>query len=158
LRFLALCFGCLLCCTPAPTTPKGGPGPGLRVTDRSGGAAPHGLVRVTYYAPAGEADTRAQISVAFDRAMVALGAEVETNALLVEPHVPGRVRWVGSQTLLLEPAAPLPSATRFRVRVPAGMVALDGQSLPDELSFSFVTPAPAVVRSEPHDGAERELP
>lgn len=114
---------------------------------------------MTYFAPVGEAPPEAHIHVAFDRPMVALAQDVSAaDVLQVEPQVQGRARWVGSQTLVFEPSAPLAGATQFKVRVPRGLRALDGEALAEDLTFAFDTPAPAVVRCEPEDGATHELP
>ena len=114
-----------------------------------------GPVEVVYAAPRGESDGQVEVSVSFDRAMVALGADADRaqGVLQIEPAVEGRARWVGSQTLVFEPRAALPMATDFRVRVAQETRALDGNTLAQPFEFTFATPAPALVRSEPADGA-----
>jgi alpha-2-macroglobulin len=120
--------------------------------------AKHGPVAVTYYAPVGEAEGPVQIGVSFDRPMVALGTDTLADAgvFSIAPAVAGSARWVGSQTLLFEPSQPLPMATEFRVTVAKELRALDGNTLAEELSFLFATPALMVERTGPHDGAERQ--
>lgn len=160
-------FGCalvvltaLVCgCAPPPATPLGSGAPALGVRAPAHANVPQGPVRVTYFAPHGDAEVRAQVSVAFDRPMVALGTTVGAEAALsIEPEVPGKARWVGSQTIVFEPHQELPAATSFRVRVPKGLRALDGNMLAEDVSFQFATPRPKIVRQDPGDGAERELP
>lgn len=113
-------------------------------------------MQVLHFGPEGEAHVAAFVSIAFDRPMVALGTDPEADALVLEPKVDGRARWLGSQTLVFEPRGPFPGATEFRVRVPKGLKALDGNRLESELAFTFTTPAPAVVQADPSDGARHE--
>ncbi|MFT3928283.1 MAG: alpha-2-macroglobulin family protein [Myxococcales bacterium] len=146
-------------CTPPPTTPSGAGAPALGVQAPGRRGVPQGPVQVTYFAPHGDTEVRVQVSVAFDRPMVALGSDVgAADVLQVTPQVPGRARWVGSQTVVFEPAHDLPGATTFQVRVPKGLRALDGNVLSDGLVFEFSTPRPKVVSTSPGNGAERELP
>ena len=122
-------------------------GAALGTAAAAGAPAKTGPVEVAYFGPQGETEGRVEISVSFDRPMVALGTqpEVAPGVLTLEPPAAGKARWVGSQTLLFEPSAALPMASEFRVRVARGLRALDGQELAAELSFSFTTPALAVV-------------
>jgi alpha-2-macroglobulin len=114
-----------------------------------------GPVQVTYYAPRGETSGKVEIAVAFDRPMVALGSEASAQgAIELTPHVAGQPRWVGSQTLLFEPQAPLPMGTEFSVRVPRALRALDGRELAEDFRYTFGTPAPTLVRSDPADAAQ----
>ena len=138
---LALAFVCG--CTPPPAAPLGSGAPTLGVQPAGHLKGAQGPVRVTYFAPKGDAEVRAQVSVAFDRPMVALGSNVGAEAALtIVPAIAGRARWVGSHTVVFEPAGPLPGATTFQVRVPKGLRALDGNVLPEELSFQFSDAAP----------------
>jgi uncharacterized protein YfaS (alpha-2-macroglobulin family) len=160
-RAIACCLFLSLAaaCTPQPTTPASPGAPALGVRASARGATPQGPVQVSYFAPEGETAAQVQVSVAFDRPMVALGSQVSADGVLqIEPKLSGKVRWVGSQTLVFEPFAPLPNATTFRVRVAQGLRALDGNTLQRELAFEFSTPEPRVERDEPGDGATRELP
>ncbi len=163
-RVFGLTWLCLIVvvgsCTPTPpSVPLGSGAPALGVQASGRRGAPQGPVQVTFFGPQGETEVRAQVSVAFDRPMVALGSEMEAQELLrIEPHVAGRARWLGSQTLVFEPKTELPGATTFKVRVPKGLRALDGNTLSEELFFQFETPRPRVVREEPGNGADRELP
>lgn len=140
-------------CGAKPAAPAGRvTGSALGVTAPLGSGTPAtGPVQVTYFGPRGETDGQVEVSVSFDRPMVALGqdTQVDPGLFAMEPQVSGRTRWVGSQTLLFEPSAPLPMATEFRVRIARGARALDGQQLAEDLTFSFATPALALVEHEP---------
>ena len=62
------------------------------------------------------------LSVTFGRPMVALGRETPppAGAIVLTPPVAGRCRWEGTQTLVFEPAAPLPPATPFAATLAGG--------------------------------------
>ncbi|GIV62223.1 MAG: hypothetical protein KatS3mg044_1089 [Rhodothermaceae bacterium] len=100
------------------------------------------------------------VAVTFSRPMVPLGAapEVPPEALVLEPAVPGTLRWSGTQTLVFEPAVPLPAATAFRVVVAAGLQALDGEVLDPSFTWTFETPRPRLNASVPADGARHVDP
>ncbi len=102
-----------------------------------------------------EAGPATVVSVTFSRPMVPLGEapEVPPEALVLSPPVPGTLRWVGTQILVFEPATPLPPATAFRATVAAGLQALDGTPLEKAFTWTFETPRPRLVASEPADGA-----
>lgn len=138
----------------AETTARPGPASPLGIAPQADGhAPPRGPVQITYFAPVGELAGPAEISVSFDRPMIALGRDAaEPGLLSISPPIAGKARWVGSQTLLFSPSDPLPMGTAFRVTVAAGVRALDGQALVDALAFDFATPPLAVVRTEPSAG------
>lgn len=121
--------------------------------------ASQGPVRVVHHAPIGETDGQIEIALAFDRPMVELSTLRDAGGVVsIEPAVPLSVRWLGSQTLLARPSAPLPMATRFRVRLSPTIKALDGKGLEAPFEYEFQTPPPRVEQSEPYQGADHELP
>ncbi|MET0283789.1 MAG: alpha-2-macroglobulin family protein [Polyangiales bacterium] len=139
---LRVAFVCLLvACGGKPSVSVPG-GPTLGVAPPAGSAPLEGPLTVTYHAPIGETHGgQLEISASFDRPMVELGADAPPEGTVtIEPAVPGRARWVGSQTLMFEPSAPLPMGSEFRVRI-ANLRALDGKSLAEPLEFAFATPA-----------------
>ncbi|HEY6882222.1 MAG TPA: Ig-like domain-containing protein, partial [Polyangiales bacterium] len=134
-------------------------GPSLGVAPPVAPVPKDGPLSVTYFAPTGETQGgQVEISISFDRPMVELGRD-EAPAIELTPKVAGRTRWVGSQTLLFEPSAPLPMGTEFQARV-AGLTALDGKSLAAPLVFSFATPALALVShsTQQEPGQHRKTP
>jgi alpha-2-macroglobulin len=154
LALLCLCLITWLACGTKPastasshTKPTSGP---IGVVASARAPVKTGPVEVTYAGPRGETDGRVELSVSFDRPMVPLGSQTDVapGLLTIEPDAPGHLRWVGSQTLLFEPRAALPMATEYRVRVAAGLRALDGQALARDYTFDFGTPALAVVEHD----------
>ncbi|TXH68297.1 MAG: hypothetical protein E6Q83_14510 [Thiothrix sp.] len=123
--------------TSAPTTAKSGP------------------LTVTRYAPQGEVPAAQQISISFDRPMVALSTHSQTVAesvpVTMTPAVDGAWRWAGTQTLIFEPkeGARLPMATEFNLSVPAETQAADGTRLAKDLAWSFKTPTLKLEQSYP---------
>ncbi len=115
---------------------------------------PEGRPQLVRYAPEGEVPLAGQISLTFDRPMVAVTAHADTLAeqipIRIEPEIPGGWRWVGVRTLVFEPDAPrLPMATRFEVVVDAGLESADGQALGQETRWNFQTPALELTRAYP---------
>ncbi|ARA92796.1 hypothetical protein AWN76_006210 [Rhodothermaceae bacterium RA] len=100
------------------------------------------------------------VSVTFSKPMVPLGETpaVPPQTLTLDPAVPGTLRWEGTQTLLFVPDAPLPRATAFRARLAGGLTAVDGDTWTDGATWTFETPRPAVVASDPPDGARYVAP
>lgn len=119
-------------------------------------AAPaSGPPKVVFAAPTGEAEVGAEIAIVFNRALIPLAAAdpVAPNVLLT-PAIPGSFRWVGARALVFAPdAGRLPNATRITVEVPGNLSAPDGLTLGEPFRFTFETPRPAIVQSEPGDGA-----
>src|SRR5260221_2274943 len=68
----------------------------------------------------------------------------EARAVRLAPEPPGQWRWVGTKTLLFEPAGRFPMATDYRAEVPAGTRSAveGGRALAQALMRTFTTPAP----------------
>ena len=118
------------------------------------GRSPEGPLQVQAFRPEGEVELPFQLALAFDRPMVALGAVTDRPVpkISISPEVPGRWRWIGTQTLTFQPARGYPRATEFTVEVAAGAKAVDGTTLTAPHSFSFATAPPRVMAIYPHHG------
>jgi len=92
----------------------------------------------------------------FNQPMVALASPADMGRscpLKLEPSVPGRCRWRGTQVLAFEPEKPLPVAASFRAVIPAGTrSAVTGRALEQAYSWTFETRRPQLVDSRPRDG------
>lgn len=112
-----------------------------------------GALAVAAAIPTGEVAGLVRPTITFDRPVRAMGAGDDAVApAVIEPPIEGRWRWVGSSTLEFVPKAPAPLATSYTVRVPGGLVGLDGATLEDEYRYSFETPRPAAQFGEPVNG------
>ncbi|MEZ4700818.1 MAG: Ig-like domain-containing protein [Rhodothermales bacterium] len=91
------------------------------------------------------------IAVTFSRPMVPVGdaPAPAPGQITIEPAVAGALRWEGTQTLVFQPAAPLPVNTAFAATLHAGLVALDGEALAEPYTWTFETPRPRLVSSSP---------
>ena len=130
---------------PPPVQPGGPP------------AAEPGPLKVLRYQPEGDVPLAPHVSLTFSRPMVALGSVAERAEgpfpAKLTPAVAGRWRWLGSRTLVFEPRGErFAMATEYQVEVPADVSAADGTPLGAPLRWSFRTPAPQVVSSEPRGG------
>ncbi|HUI30193.1 MAG TPA: Ig-like domain-containing protein [Candidatus Acidoferrales bacterium] len=107
--------------------------------------------------PKGQTETRDQsrmIVVIFNKPMVPLQELPqfeEKGPLTFEPQLSGKYRWLGTSTLTFVPSDTLPFATEYRVKVPAGVKALDGSILKSGYEWTFQTPRPVLVRTIPEE-------
>jgi alpha-2-macroglobulin len=120
-------------------------------------ALPEGPLAVLRWAPEAEVAIAGQISLTFDRPMVAVTAHDELAQQVpvrLTPALDGRWRWVGTRTLLFEPeAARLPMASTFEVRVEPGVRAADGSILETAHEWRFSTPPVRLVDAYPTGSA-----
>jgi len=97
-----------------------------------------------------------EIAVTFDAVMVALEEIPDTNyfPLLLEPDVPGSCHWLGNRTIVFRPDTLLSVATEFKVTVPKGVRAIEGQMLKEDFTFAFSTVRPELEYSSPQHQQE----
>ncbi len=100
------------------------------------------------------------ISITFSQPMVALGEEdpASVPAFSISPAIPGTFRWNGTHTLVFQPSAPLPLATPFEVTLAGGFSAASGEVLPEPITWTFETPRPRLIDSEPFSGSDAVAP
>lgn len=112
-----------------------------------------GPLEVLRFAPEGDVPLAPQLSVTFSQPMVAVSSQAEVAAesvpVRLSPQPQGRWRWVGTKTLLFEPASRFPMATNYSVSIPAGTRSANGNVLNAPRAWSFSTPAPVLKRSFP---------
>jgi hypothetical protein len=104
-------------------------------------AVPTGPLTVLRRQPEGAVPLAPHLSVTFDRPMVALtaaDAAAGTVPVTLSPAPEGAWRWLGTKTLLFQPAGRFPMATRYTAEVPAGTRAADGSAL-DARDFDMVS-------------------
>ncbi|MGQ9852420.1 MAG: alpha-2-macroglobulin family protein [Candidatus Oleimicrobiaceae bacterium] len=125
----------------------------------TGSALPQEPLAVVAVTPKGQvaslADCRA-IVVTFNQPMVPLqelGAVATEGPLSVTPPVAGGYRWLGTTSLAFVPKDSLPYATRFSVRVPAGLTSVSGAPRAQDVLWDFETPRPQLKYVQPEDGA-----
>jgi len=122
--------------------PKGGVGP----------------LEVLRHAPEGEVPLAPHLSVTFSQPIVALSSHAESIEhvpVKLFPEPSGKWRWVGTNTLLFEPAGRFPMATEYRVEVPPQTKSAIGGTLAVGRSWAFSTPPPTIVSSYPPSGPSR---
>ncbi|HQJ51548.1 MAG TPA: alpha-2-macroglobulin family protein [Anaerolineae bacterium] len=118
-----------------------------------------GPLKVLRYSPEGNVDLAPFLSITFDQPMVPLTSHAELAAkevpVKLTPQPEGEWRWVGTKTLVFQPAFRFPMATRYTVEIPAGTTSANGGKLAEEVTFSFATPAPVLVSYFPNDSPQR---
>jgi hypothetical protein len=128
---------------------------------QSGGSSTYtptreGPLRVLSASPSSSTqDDRQPITVTFSKSMVPVGEDppIPTNAITLDPAVPGSLRWEGTQTLVFNPGEDLPPATEMTATLRGDIAALDGETLGESYTWTFTTERPRLVRSSPRDRA-----
>jgi hypothetical protein len=94
------------------------------------------------------------VVVIFDQPMVPLEAVPEgkgSSFLRLEPSVPGKFRWKGTRALTFTPERRFPFGSTVKVTVPAGTTSLTGYTLNKDVSWTFETFRPSLLRHFPRD-------
>ncbi len=154
---------------PAQTLPA--PRPGATIQEPFPPPAPAGPppetaagpLEVLRYAPEGDVPLAPNLNLTFNQPMVALTGLADLAAkdvpVKLSPQPAGQWRWVGTKTLVFEPAAVVgnaagrfPMATKYTVTVPAGTKSAVGGVLAKAVTFTFTTPPPQVQSFHPGGG------
>ncbi|HUI10691.1 MAG TPA: Ig-like domain-containing protein [Bacteroidota bacterium] len=97
-------------------------------------------------------DQSQTIFATFSEPMVALQAvpkDSGSGPMTIAPPLRGKFRWMGTITLAFIPDQLLPYSTHFTVKIPAGTTSKNGTVLPNEFSWTFDTPRPAIAWTSP---------
>ncbi len=123
------------------------------------GSVPSGPLKVERFGPEGDVDLVGAVHATFSHPMVPLAAveslSAKTPPFSIDPLPPGRVRWLGTRTLVFEPQGRMPFSTDYEVTIPAGVESTDGTALAADHTFAFSTPTLALVSSSPWSGADQ---
>ncbi|MBO0857103.1 MAG: Ig-like domain-containing protein [Chloracidobacterium sp.] len=125
-----------------------------------------GPLEVLRFSPEGEVPIAPHLSVTFSQPMVAITSDEDLSASQVpvklSPQPQGRWagkwRWLGTKTLLFEPAGRFPMATEYTVEIPAGTKSAVGGSLGAAKRWTFSTPPPQIKSSWPTGGPHSRNP
>ena len=112
-------------------------------------------LRVTSLLPRGETQRITQVVVGFDRDMRPLGDMSQDEAsspLIISPRPAGSYRWLDTRTLAYILDRPLVGAGRLHIKVAKGAKALDGATLPKDVTATAHTPEVSVVELHPKTG------
>ena len=102
--------------------------------------------------PVADATVAPYLSATFDQPMIAAASPADLSPddvpVKLTPVIPGRWRWLGTDTLLFEAGAGsarrLPMATAYYAWVAAGTVSASGAVLESDSAWRFETPAPTL--------------
>ena len=115
-------------------------------------------LKVLRWMPEGAVPLAPELSVTFNQPMVAITSQDDaaaTKPVKLTPEPKGKWRWIGTRTILFDPAVRFPQATTYQVEIPAGTKSANGGVLKDGVKFSFETPPPSVVQSWPNYGPQK---
>src|SRR5262245_50520287 len=121
-----------------------------------------GPLEVLRVSPEGDVPIAPHLSVTFSQPMVAVTSNEDLSALQVpvklSPQPAGKWRWLGTKTLLFEPAGRFQMATNYSVEIPAGTKSAAGGVLGAAKRWTFSTPPPQVKSSWPIGGPHSRNP
>ena len=121
-----------------------------------------GPLQVVRNAPEGDVPIAPHVSITFSHPMVpvtSIDALAKADVpVTLEPQPEGKWRWIGTKTLLFEPATRMPMATDYQVTVAKGTTSAVGPATTKARSWTFSTPAPVVQSFVPQGGPTRLRP
>ncbi|HEY7181468.1 MAG TPA: Ig-like domain-containing protein, partial [Blastocatellia bacterium] len=128
--------------------------------------AASGPLEVLRVSPEGDVPIAPHLSVTFSQPMVAVTSNEDLSAAQVPVKLSpqpqgkwaGKWRWLGTKTLLFEPAGRFPMATDYTVEIPSGTKSAVGGSLVAAKRWTFSTPPPQVKSSWPTGGPHSRNP
>jgi hypothetical protein len=106
--------------------------------------------------PTGKVYADVRPTITFSKPVMSLGTvegeKAQPPVASIEPPLEGEWKWLGSASVEFVPKGLVPYATRYKVIVQPGLVALDGARLELPHTFEFETPAPEVQNVVPREG------
>lgn len=101
-------------------------------------------LRVVQMTPQGELDAsllKKEVAVVFNHPMkdLSLISKMDSGVFEIEPSLKGRFRWYGSKVNAFIPQNGLAPSTRYTVKIPKDVSALNGKKLEEDLEFTFTT-------------------
>ncbi|HSE20531.1 MAG TPA: alpha-2-macroglobulin family protein [Pyrinomonadaceae bacterium] len=118
-----------------------------------------GELRVLRYSPKGDVPLAPSLSVTFSQAMISVSSQEEAAAnvpVKLSPEIPGKWRWIGTNTILFEPHVRFPMSTRYTATVPAGTRSQNGGQTASEVVWTFTTPPPIIKQKYPEENSQSE--
>jgi hypothetical protein len=121
-----------------------------------------GPLEILRASPEGEVPIALHLSVTFSQPMVAVTSNqdlaVSSPPVKLSPQPVGKWRWIGTRTLLFEPAKRLPMSTNYTVEIPAGTKSATGGALAATKRWTFATPPLQIKTSYPQNGPHPRNP
>ncbi|MGE0132367.1 MAG: DUF6049 family protein [Blastocatellales bacterium] len=121
-----------------------------------------GPLEILRVSPEGDVPIAPHLSVTFSQPMVAVTSNEDLSASQVpvklSPQPPGKWRWIGTKTLLFDPAVRFPMATNYSVEIPAGTKSATGGALAATKRWTFSTPPLQIKSSYPTGGPHSRNP
>ncbi|MEZ5308177.1 MAG: alpha-2-macroglobulin family protein [Pyrinomonadaceae bacterium] len=116
------------------------------------GSDREGELEVVRFTPEGEVNLAPDLTVTFSHPMVAVTGQEDASKTVpvsITPSIEGRWRWLGTKTLMFDTDKRFNMASVYKVSIPAGTKSATGQVLQKEVSWTFTTPPPKMVRYYP---------
>ena len=121
-----------------------------------------GPLEILRVSPEGDVPIAPHLSVTFSQPMVAVTSNEDLSAaqvpVKISPQPQGKWRWLGTKTLLFDPAVRFPMATSYSAEIPAGTKSATGGALGAAKRWTFSTPPLQVKSSYPTNGPHSRNP
>ncbi|MGH9936181.1 MAG: Ig-like domain-containing protein, partial [Blastocatellia bacterium] len=121
-----------------------------------------GPLEILRVSPEGDVPIAPHLSVTFSQPIVAVTSNEDLSAsqfpVKLSPQPQGKWRWLGTKTLLFDPAVRFPMATNYSVEIPAGTKSATGGALSVAKRWTFSTPPLQVKSSWPTNGPHSRNP
>lgn len=118
-------------------------------------------LQVLRFTPSQNVDVAPYVSVTFSKPMVPLTSHatlaVQDIPVTLSPQPAGEWYWLGTQTLIFQPAGRLAGATRYRAEIPAGIKSVDGSILEAAVGWEFETSRLSLTQFWPPDDIPQRL-
>ncbi len=121
-----------------------------------------GPLEILRISPEGDVPIAPHLSVTFSQPMVAVTSNEDLSPsqvpMKLSPQPAGKWRWIGTKTLLFDPAVRFPMATNYSVEIPAGTKSATGGALAATKRWTFSTPPLEIKTKYPTDGPHPRNP
>ncbi|MBX7148410.1 Ig-like domain-containing protein [bacterium] len=95
------------------------------------------------------------ITVMFDRAMIPLTTldkgRDQAIDIKISPAIEGKYYWLGTHGFIYRPTTLLTPGTTYKMTIPAGLTAIDGGVLKQDMNWEFTTLTPKIINSTPYN-------
>lgn len=108
---------------------------------------------VEFFSPSGEIKKVRQVAVRFSEQMVSFGDPREFDPFDITCPAAGKGRWADQRNWIFDFDYDLPAGITCTFTVKKGLASLDRNPFKGTAGYSFNTGGPAILQSEPHQGA-----
>ena len=118
-------------------------------------------LKIERYSPEGNVENVSSLSIHFNHPMISISSLTEMEKMNpianLEPKIPGKWVWKGTQNLQFESEHRFPKSTTYRVSIKKGIKSISGCELKKDFSFEFSTNTLKIKRFHPQLDTIKDL-